>query len=136
MYQEFWSPQKETLAFIEIALLYCWIFILKTPVMIKLSFLIATNNQKRKKMELFLNVCRNKFFGIITTWQCFFQGFRSEHIPIVRLNYYCRYGCYKRDESSIYKFRCLFSVLLNHVHIILVEIFIMCFECGFCDVCV
>ena len=75
------------------------------------------------------------FLELLLRGNVFFQGFRSEYIPIVKLNYYCRYGCYKRDESSIYKFRCLFSVLLIHVHIILVDIF-MCFECGFCDVCV
>lgn len=66
------------------------------------------------KIGTILNVCRNKvFFELLLCEIAFFFQTNWDG----RLNYYCRYGYYRRYESSVNKFRCLFSVLLNQVYV-------------------
>lgn len=62
----------------------------------------------------------------------FFFFFRQ--IEIGRLNYYCRYGFYRRFESDVNKFRSLFSVLLSHVYVAISGAIYSVFSIWFCDI--
>lgn len=72
--------------------------------------------------SFFLNYCYANFF------------FFFRQIEIGRLNYYCRYGFYRRYESDVNKFRSLFSVLLSHVYVAISRTIYSVFSIWFCDI--